>query len=104
MQRSVARLPQCDSCFVCCHLIPVIEFSKEKNSLLPLPHEPVRNQYRIKTHEVKVNTAGNSGGALLDEKGDLIGITSFRTKDNQGNVVHGLVYSIPINTIINYLR
>ena len=38
--------------------IPLIEFSKEKNSLLPLPHEPVRNQYRIKTHEVKVNTAG----------------------------------------------
>lgn len=49
-------------------------------------------------------SAGNSGGALLDEKGDLIGITSFRTKDNQGNVVHGLVYSIPINTIINYLK
>ena len=38
--------------------IPLIEFSKEKNSLLQLPHEPVRNQYRIKTHEVKVNTAG----------------------------------------------
>ncbi len=48
-------------------------------------------------------SAGNSGGALLDGKGNLIGITSFRTKDNQGNVVYGLVYYIPINTVINYL-
>lgn len=38
--------------------IPLIEFAKEKDSLLPLPHESVRNQYRIKTREVKVNTAG----------------------------------------------
>lgn len=48
-------------------------------------------------------SAGNSGGALLDEKGNLIGITSFRTKDNQGNVVYGLVYSVPINIIADYL-
>lgn len=38
--------------------IPLIEFGKEKNSLLPLPHESVRNQYRIRTIKVKVNTAG----------------------------------------------
>jgi len=37
--------------------IPVLEFEKEKNSLLPLPHESVRNQYRIKTVNVKVNSA-----------------------------------------------
>ena len=49
-------------------------------------------------------SAGNSGGALLDNKGKLIGITSFRTKDNQGNVVYGLVYSIPINTVMQYLE
>lgn len=28
-------------------------------------------------------SSGNSGGALLNEKGELIGITTFRTKDNQ---------------------
>lgn len=38
--------------------IPIIDFEKEKNSLLPLPHESVRNQYRIKTTASKVNTAG----------------------------------------------
>lgn len=37
--------------------IPVLEFEKEKNSLLPLPHKSVRNQYRIKTVSVKVNSA-----------------------------------------------
>lgn len=48
-------------------------------------------------------SAGNSGGALLDNKGNLIGITSFRTKDSQGNVVYGLVYSVPVNIIIDYI-
>lgn len=38
--------------------IPLLEFEKEKDSLLPLPHESIRNQYKIKTREVKVNTAG----------------------------------------------
>lgn len=46
--------------------------------------------------------SGNSGGALLDEKGRLVGITSFRIKDNQGNIVYGLVYSIPVNMIVEY--
>lgn len=47
--------------------------------------------------------AGNSGGALLNEKGELIGITTFRTKDNSGNVIYGIVYSIPIDTVITYI-
>ena len=38
--------------------IPIIEFEKEKDSLLPLPHESIRNQYRIKTIKAKVNSAG----------------------------------------------
>ncbi len=37
--------------------IPILEFEKEKDSLLPLPPETVRNQYRIKTINVKVNSA-----------------------------------------------
>ena len=32
--------------------------------------------------------AGNSGGALLDKNGNLVGITTFRTKDNMNNVVY----------------
>ncbi len=48
--------------------------------------------------------AGNSGGALLNENGKLIGITTFRTKDNLGNVIYGIVYCIPINTVLDYIN
>lgn len=37
--------------------IPIDDFQKEKDSLLPLPPASVRNQYRIKTTKVKVNTS-----------------------------------------------
>lgn len=48
--------------------------------------------------------AGNSGGALLNENGELIGITTFRTKDISGNVIYGIVYSIPINIVLDYVN
>lgn len=35
--------------------IPIKDFEKEKDSLLPLPHESIRNQYRIETKRVKVD-------------------------------------------------
>lgn len=47
---------------------------------------------------------GNSGGALLDKKGRLIGLTTFRIKDDMGNINCGFVYSLPINTIVNFLN
>lgn len=46
--------------------------------------------------------AGNSGGALVNEHGALIGITTFRTKDTSGNVIYGIVYCIPINMVLEY--
>lgn len=48
--------------------------------------------------------AGNSGGALLDVNGALIGITTFRTKDNSGNVIYGIVYCIPINIVLEFIN
>lgn len=48
-------------------------------------------------------SSGNSGGALLDKKGNLIGITTFRTKDLNGNINYGFVYSIPIMLIKEYV-
>ena len=39
-------------------LIPVIEFEKEKPYLKPLPNESIRKQYKIRTTNVKVNSAG----------------------------------------------
>lgn len=45
---------------------------------------------------------GNSGGALLDSKGNLIGITTFRTKDNYQITIQTISYSIPINIVLDY--
>lgn len=49
-------------------------------------------------------SSGNSGGALLDEKGNLIGITTFRTRDSKGNVNYGFVFSIPIRVINEFIN
>ena len=49
-------------------------------------------------------TEGNSGGALLNDKGELIGITTFRTRDNSGNVIYGISYCIPINAVLEYIN
>lgn len=48
-------------------------------------------------------SSGNSGGALVDKYGSLIGITTFRTKDNNGNVNYGFAYSIPIYIIKKFI-
>lgn len=48
--------------------------------------------------------SGSSGGALLDKKGQLLGITTFRTKDNLGNVIHGIGYVIPVNKVLEYIN
>lgn len=48
--------------------------------------------------------SGNSGGALLNDDGELIGITTFRTKDGSGNVIYGIVYCIPINEVLQFIK
>lgn len=45
---------------------------------------------------------GNSGGALLNEKGALIGITTFRLKDKNANIIYGIAFSIPIHVVLDY--
>ena len=47
-------------------------------------------------------TEGNSGGALLDNRGRLIGLTTFRIRDQKGNPVYGIAYCVPINTAIEF--
>ena len=48
--------------------------------------------------------SGSSGGALVNRNGKLLGITTFRTKDNLGNVIHGIGYVIPINRVLEYIK
>ncbi len=49
-------------------------------------------------------TEGNSGGALLNKNGELVGVTTFRLKDSKNNVVYGISFSIPIKTIKNFIN
>ncbi len=46
---------------------------------------------------------GNSGGALINYKGELIGITTFRLKDSSNNIIYSVAYCIPINIVMNYI-
>ena len=47
---------------------------------------------------------GNSGGALVDKNGKLLGLTTFRLKDKSNNVIYGISYSIPASTIMEYIK
>ncbi len=47
---------------------------------------------------------GNSGGALIDKDGKLIGITSFRLKDQSNNIIYGISYCIPVNAVLKYIE
>ena len=47
---------------------------------------------------------GNSGGALLNERSSLIGLTTFRLKDDNAKIIYGIAYCIPIDTVITYLN
>ena len=46
---------------------------------------------------------GNSGGALINNKGELIGLTTFRLKDQSNNIIYGIAYCVPINTVMEYI-
>jgi S1-C subfamily serine protease len=46
---------------------------------------------------------GNSGGALLNGRGNLIGITTFRIKDRLGNPIYGVAFCVSIDTIKAFL-
>lgn len=47
---------------------------------------------------------GNSGGALINSKGELVGITTFRLKDSSNNVIYGICYCIPSNMVVEYIK
>ena len=49
-------------------------------------------------------TAGDSGGALLDRRGRLLGITTFRMRDVSGDIAYGLAYCIPIENVMNFIE
>lgn len=70
------------------------------NPLIEISYEDVLR--KVIQCDIVINE-GNSGGALLNERGQLIGITTFRIKDNRGNTVYGLGFCVPIDSAIEYV-
>ena len=62
-----------------------------------------RNKKEVIQCDITI-VSGSSGGALVNRNGKLMGITTFRTKDNLGNVIHGIGYVIPINKVLEYIK
>ena len=52
--------------------VPIISLQKEKDSLLPLPHEKIRNHYKITTLQVKVNKQ-----AMISYKSNQYSVSNF---------------------------
>ena len=49
-------------------------------------------------------TNGNSGGALLDANGNLVGITTFRLRDAANNTIYGISFAIPMSVVIEFVE
>ncbi len=65
----------------------------------------VKNGKDITAIQCSLNiTEGNSGGALLDATGKLVGLTTFRLRDNTGTVVYGFCFALPIDVIRNFIN
>jgi len=46
---------------------------------------------------------GNSGGPVFNSSGELVGLISFRLKDNNGDVIQGVSFAVPASIINNFL-
>lgn len=73
--------------------IPVKEFEKEKGSLNPLPNENIRNQYKIKTITVKVNSA-----SMITYKGNQYSVPPKYLNQTVSYQIHDFKLHIYSNT------
>lgn len=74
------------------------------NISIPLLKVSYDNKSRLAIQCDLVINEGNSGGALIDSQGKMIGMTTFRLKDDIGNVNYGISYSIPSDIILTYIQ
>ena len=47
---------------------------------------------------------GNSGGPVFNKYGELVGLISFRIKDKIGDVIQGVSFAIPVESILKFLE
>ena len=46
---------------------------------------------------------GSSGGPVCDEKGEVVGLTTFGSLENSGGLAAGLNFAIPVSILEEYL-
>lgn len=75
------------------------------SGIVAIPHVNVTyNQSKRNVIQCDLTISdGNSGGALINDKGELVGITTFRLKDKSNNIIYGISYCIPINVVMEYI-
>ncbi len=56
------------------------------------------NKEKLFKFDIAINN-GNSGGALINSSGKVVGITTFRIKDKDNYIVYGNAYCIPNHII-----
>ena len=49
-------------------------------------------------------SSGSSGGALINKKGNLIGIITFRSKDTNNNINYGYLFCTPLEIVRDYVN
>ena len=76
------------------------------SGIISIPHINVTyNDYTRTVIQCDLTISdGNSGGALVNSKGELVGLTTFRLKDQSNNIIYGISYCIPINTVLEYIE
>lgn len=64
----------------------------------------IHNGQTLKTIQTSfVINEGNSGGPVFNKTGQLLGIISFRLKDKNNDVIHGVSFAIPSSVIHDFL-
>lgn len=62
------------------------------------------NGQQIKTIQTSiVINEGNSGGALFNEKCELIGLMSFRLRNSSGEAIQGVSFALHYSTILSFI-
>lgn len=69
----------------------------------PIKNVKYENTYIDAIQLDLVINEGNSGGALFDNAGKLIGVTTFRLRDSQNNIIYGSCFALPTKTIKSFL-
>ena len=70
-------------------------------SYISLNNNKSKVDFEVIVHSANINS-GSSGGALLNEYNEIVGITFAGVFDNKGNFITG--YAIPLEKIVEFIN